>query len=171
MKSIFSLLLIFIMAIANFFGGFAASPADLAIAEDAYEVKLSATEKALLKTVFETETAWLASLQLENGAIPMTKNPNGTVTMNPYFADVAALALLDNAEKYAENVKKYMDWHFAHLNTNKTDYNRMDATIYDYNITLENGKIVKEESKGSYDSTDSYAATFLSDTDLEKLFG
>ena len=161
MKSIFSLLLIFIMAIANFFGGFAASPADLAIAEDAYEVKLSATEKALLKTVFETETAWLASLQLENGAIPMTKNPNGTVTMNPYFADIAALALLDNAEKYAENVKAYMDWHFSHLNTAETDYNRMDATIYDYNITLENGKIVKEESKGTYDSTDSYAATFL----------
>ncbi len=161
MKSIFSLLLIFIMAIANFFGGFAAAPADLATAEDAYDAKLTVTEKALLTTVFETETAWIASLQLENGAIPMTKNPNGTVTMNPYFADIAALALLDNAEKYAENVKKYMDWHFSHLNTTETDYNRMDATIYDYNITLENGKIVKEESKGTYDSTDSYAATFL----------
>lgn len=162
MKSIFSLFLIFIMAIANFFGGFAATPADLAVAEDAYEkTELSVVDKALLTTVFETETAWLASLQLENGAIPMTKNPNGTVTMNPYFADIAALALLDNAEKYAENVKAYMDWHFSHLNTAETDYNRMDATIYDYNITLENGKIVKEESKGTYDSTDSYAATFL----------
>ena len=162
MKSIFSLLLIFIMAIANFFGGFAATPADLAAAEDAYEkTELSVVDKALLTTVFETETAWLASLQLENGAIPMTKNANGTVTMNPYFADIAALALLDNAEKYAENVKAYMDWHFSHLNTSETDYNRMDATIYDYTITLENGKIVKEESKGTYDSTDSYAATFL----------
>ena len=162
MKSIFSLLLIFIMAIANFFGGFAATPADLAAAEDAYaKAELSLEEKALLTTVFETETAWIASLQLENGAIPMTKNANGTVTMNPYFADIAALALLDNAEKYAENVKAYMDWHFSHLNTTETDYNRMDATIYDYNNTLENGKIVKEESKGTYDSTDSYAATFL----------
>ena len=105
MKAIFSLLLIFIMAIANFFGGFAATPADLAVAEDAYEkTELSVVDKALLTTVFETETAWIASLQLENGAIPMTKNPNGTVTMNPYFADIAALALLDNAEKYAENV-------------------------------------------------------------------
>lgn len=162
MKSIFSLILIFIMAISNFFGMFAAVPADLAVAEDAYEkTELTSAEKALLTTVFETESAWIASLQLENGAIPMTKNPNGTVTMNPYFADIAALALLDNADKYADNVKAYMDWHFAHLNTNATDYNRMDATIYDYNITLENGKIVKEESKGSYDSTDSYAATFL----------
>ena len=162
MKSIFSLLLIFIMAIANFFGGFAATPADLAAAEDAYvKAELTSEEKALLTTVFETETAWLASLQLENGAIPMTKNDNGTVTMNPYFADIAALALLDNADKYSENVKAYMDWHFAHLNTAKTDYNKTDATIYDYTITLENGKIVKEESKGTYDSTDSYAATFL----------
>ena len=91
----------------------------------------------------------------------MTKNDNGKVTMNPYFADFAAMALLDNAEKYADNVKAYMEWHFSHLNTKKTDYNKLDGTIYDYEITLENGRIVKEESKGTYDSTDSYSATFL----------
>ena len=111
--------------------------------------------------MFETETAWIASLQLENGAIPMTRVENGEVTVNPYFADFAALALLDNADKYAENVRSYMNWHFQHLNTEQTDYNGIDGTIYDYKVTLENGKISKEESKGSYDSTDSYAATFL----------
>lgn len=162
MKSVISIFLIFIMMIANLFNSITAESADLAPAEPGFEeVELSVAEKDLLTTVFETETAWLASLQLENGAIPMTSTLNGTVTMNPYFADIAALALLDKAEKYAENVKAYMDWHFSHLNTKENDYNRMDATIYDYNITLENGKVVKEESKGSYDSTDSYAATFL----------
>lgn len=121
----------------------------------------------LFSEIFESETAWLASLQLENGAIPMTYSPNGEVRMNPYFADFAALALLDKAEEYSDEVKKYMDWHFAHLNTGKTDYNGVDGTIYDYLITLKDGKITDEsiaiyKRKNSYDSTDSYAATFLS---------
>ena len=121
----------------------------------------------LFKEIHESETAWLASLQLENGAIPMTYSPNGEVRMNPYFADFAALALLDKAEEYSEVVKKYMDWHFSHLNTAETDYNGVDGTIYDYTITLKDGKITDEsitilKRKKSYDSTDSYAATFLS---------
>lgn len=38
-----------------------------------------ATEEniALFKKIYETETEWIASLQLENGAIPMTKSENG----------------------------------------------------------------------------------------------
>ncbi|MBQ3603064.1 MAG: hypothetical protein IJA02_04440 [Clostridia bacterium] len=114
-----------------------------------------------LQSVFETETAWIASLQLENGAIPMTYSQNGELTVNPYFADFAALALLDNSEKYANHVKAYLAWHFSRLNTAATDYNGIDGTIYDYTVTVENGKITKETSKQSYDSTDSYAATFL----------
>ncbi len=120
----------------------------------------------LFKTIYETETAWLASLQLENGAIPMTYSKNGELRMNPYFADFAALALLDNAEEYADEVKAYMDWHFEHLNTSEEDFNGLDGTIYDYVITMENGRIVSEtiskpDNADSYDTTDSYAATFL----------
>ena len=127
-----------------------------------------ATEEniALFKKIYETETEWIASLQLENGAIPMTKAENGELRMNPYFADFAALALLDNAEKYADNTVKYMDWHFEHLNTAEEDFNGLDGTIYDYVITVKNGKIEKEvisdpDNADSYDTTDSYAATFL----------
>ena len=139
-----------------------AKPAeDLNPVESKPAVALSVEQKAVLTTIFETETAYLASVQLENGAIPMTGEKNGEVTMNPYFSSVAALALLDNADKYAQNVKAYTEWYFAHLNTADTDYNGVDGTIYDYTITLENGKIVEEAAKGSYDSTDSYAATFL----------
>lgn len=122
----------------------------------------------LFETVFESETQWLASLQLANGAIPMTKNANGEVTVNPYFADIAALALLDKPEAYADEVKAYADWHFAHLNTAETDPNGVDGTIFDYTVTLANGAIVSETSKNSYDSTDSYAATFL--TVLDKYY-
>lgn len=120
----------------------------------------------LFRTIYDSEMDWLASLQLENGAIPMTYSPDGEVRMNPYFADFAALALLDRAEEYSTAVKKYMDWHFSHLNTEETDYNGVDGTIYDYTITLKKGEITDEsvtmyKRKKSYDSTDSYAATFL----------
>ena len=120
----------------------------------------------LFERIFESETEWLASLQLSNGAIPMTYTPDGTVKMNPYFADFAALALLDKADEYSDEVKRYMDWHFGHLNTEKTDHNGVDGTIYDYEITLKNGEITDEsiaiyKKENSYDSVDSYAATFL----------
>lgn len=131
-------------------------------------VEAAATEEQLqlFKQIFESETKWLSTLQLENGAIPMTYSANGNLTMNPYFADFAALALLDDAEKYADNVRAYMDWHFNHLNTAKEDFNGLDGTIYDYVITMKDGKIESEvistpENADSYDTTDSYAATFL----------
>ena len=122
---------------------------------------------AMYRKIATEEAAWLASLQAENGALLMTSGPNGQFTMNPYFADFAALALLGAGESYYENVRRYMDWHFDHLNTAETDYNGVDGTIYDYTVTLSNGKVVSEkininaDGKKSYDSTDSYAATFL----------
>lgn len=137
------------------------------------EIAPTEENMGLFRTIYETETAWLASLQLSNGAIPMTYAENGKLTMNPYFADFAALALLDNAEKYGGNVKAYMDWHFEHLNTAKEDFNGLDGTIYDYVITMKDGRIESEvvstpENADSYDTTDSYAATFL--TVLYKYF-
>ena len=143
MKGLCSVFLILTMLVGKHFYGISDKPLDLLSTGEPEEITLSVKQAELLTRIFETETSWLASLQLENGAIPMTKNNNGTVTMNPYFADFAAMALLDDAEKYADNVKAYMEWHFSHLNTKKTDYNKLDATIYDYEITLENGKIVK----------------------------
>lgn len=122
---------------------------------------------AMYQKIATEEAAWLAGLQIDNGALLMTRGPNGEFTMNPYFADFAALALLGAGESYYENVRRYMDWHFAHLNTAETDYNGVDGTIYDYRVKLSNGKLVSEEiainadGKKSYDSTDSYAATFL----------
>ena len=125
---------------------------------------LTEEERAFYQNIVNTENAWLASQQLPNGALPMTYAKSGTLKICPYFSDFAALSMLNQPELYAENVKAYMDWHFAHLNTAATDYNGVDGTIYDYNVVVSNGNVVREEyigGKPSYDSTDSYAATFL----------
>ena len=129
-------------------------------------LRLEASDLARCQAIVDSENAWLAGMQLSNGALPMTPVTDGTVKVTPYFADFTSLSLLNQAEKYAAHVKKYMDWHFAHLNTAQTDYNGVDGTIYDYNITVRGGTVEKEEihytdGKPSYDSTDSYAATFL----------
>ncbi len=170
-KNIIISLLLVICIFTTLFTGCSSEPQEPA--EDLLEIvgirKDIATEEdiAVFKKTFETETAYLLGLQLENGAIPMTSGDNGTFTMNPYFADFAALALLDSGDKYAAEVKAYMDWHFDHLNTEETDYNGVDATIYDYKITVVNGKVTDEtistaeDGRKIYDSTDSYGATFL----------
>jgi len=164
MNQFISFFMAVVFSVMNLFG-IAYTPSDL---KPLGKNQTAASEEALelFRYVFETETAWLASLQLENGALPMTRSQNGELRMNPYFADFAALALLDNAEKYADNVKAYMDWHFGHLNTAEEDFNGLDGTIYDYVITVKDGRIVSEvisepDNADSYDTTDSYAATFL----------
>ena len=161
MKKLFSLILSFILSILGL-----STPTDDLLPVPEREGVPTQENIELFERIFESETAWLASLQLENGAIPMTYTPNGQVKMNPYFADFAALALLDKTDEYMDEVKKYMDWHFAHLNTAETDHNGVDGTIYDYTITLKDGEITDEsiailKKKNSYDSVDSYAATFL----------
>jgi hypothetical protein len=122
---------------------------------------------AVYADLLDSEARWLAALQLPNGAIPMTAGENGAVTVNPYFADLAALGLLEAGAEYFPAVKSYAEWHFSHLNTAQTDRSGLDATIYDYSVYLTEGRIDREEpalidGKKHYDSADSYAATFLS---------
>lgn len=123
---------------------------------------------AFYRSLIQQESAWLLTLQLENGAIGMTNDTNQR-KINPYFAEITCLALLESGSVYAPQVKDYMDWHFAHLNTAVTDRNGVDGTIYDYIITAgANNTVVSEtvstndQGVEQYDSTDSYAALFLS---------
>ena len=126
------------------------------------DVVITAEDKELLEAFAETETAWLASLQLDNGALPMTYTANGEVSVNPYFSCYTALALLDRPELYLENVKNYFAWHFANPNTKENDYAGVDGTIYDYKVTVVDGKAVSAKiGERRYDSSDSYAAMFL----------
>ncbi|MGI6357240.1 MAG: hypothetical protein ACOX2K_00845 [Bacillota bacterium] len=91
------------------------------------------------------------SLQDETGAIAQTPEQQHTV---PYFANMAALAMLSAPDGYAA-VKAYLEWYVAHLNAK--DRFGLAGTIYDY-------KRLGTEwvSTNDYDSADSYAATFLS---------
>jgi len=116
-------------------------------------------QPAIHQDVAEKETEWLLSTQLSNGAFAMYPTQEGEAIINPYFADYTALALLKAGEIQA--VKAYLDWHFSHLNISETDVNGLTHTIYDYVAEVSGGIVVKETASMTYDSVDSYAATFL----------
>ena len=164
MNKLISFAMSLYMAVMSIFGWTVTAP-DLKNGE-MYQAEATQEQIELFREIYESETAYLASMQLPNGALPMTYAKNGVLRVNPYFADFAALALLDNADEYADEVVKYMDWHFDHLNTKAEDFNNLDGTIYDYEVIVKNGEITEEiistpENADSYDTTDSYAATFL----------
>jgi hypothetical protein len=110
-----------------------------------------------LDTIVKEQSKYISSLRLSNGAITVW-NPayNGDKKINPYFANNAAMALLDaNSVQYKTVVRNYINWYFSSLNW--PDNQNMYGTIYDYSVI--NGL---QQSDDSYDSADSYAATFLS---------
>lgn len=92
----------------------------------------------------EAHVRFIRKSQRSSGAIAMT--PGGT-WINPYFANLAARALLLE-EGNLDRVRRYMEWYVAHLNP--------DGTMDDYWVR---GR--REVATGDADSTDSYAATFL----------
>lgn len=164
MNQLISFFMALLFTVMNLFG-IEYNPSDLEAVGGSDEIATS-QELELYRLIYETETQWLSTLQLSNGAIPMTRAENGELRMSPYFADFAALAMLDKAQSYADNVKAYTDWHFDHLNTAEEDRCGIDATIYDYTITVRDGEIISEKATEidgvkTYDSSDSYAATFL----------
>lgn len=141
-------------------------------------------ERIALHKLIDGELAWLASFQLPDGALPMTpfdqecppKDEESAEScaaesrskICPYFSEFTAIALLLRPAEYGGNVRRYLDWHFAHLNTAEDDYNGVDGTIYDYEaVRLPDGtireSILTDSRTGtlSYDSTDSYAGLFL----------
>lgn len=94
---------------------------------------------------------YVLTLQSQNGYITMT--PFGA-NINPYFANLALWGLVDNLE-YDLVIKKWAIWYINHLN--KPDNLGISGTIYDYKITGPNQLTPTKD----YDSSDSYAATFL----------
>lgn len=94
-------------------------------------------------------SAWIAAQQRSDGAILYS-----STKIEPYFANLAAIGWLADSSKIP-NVEAWMRWYLSHLN--RPDYNGINGTVYDYDIS--NGS---EISTGTYDSADSYAATFLS---------
>lgn len=113
--------------------------------------------------IIETEANWIASLQQPSGAIVMSRDKTyiwdgkECYKIEPYFANLAVIAMLENPT--SENIdvaKKWIEWYMNHLNS--PDYNGIYGSVYAYYIDkLDNA----EYSAGTYDSTDSYAATFM----------
>lgn len=103
------------------------------------------------------EIAYILSCQLSSGAIKMyPANSN----VNAYFANVACLGLLEKpTTANVAAVKSWMAWYMTHLNgtTNPVKGgSEIGGSVYDYSY---DGTTLT--SLGTYDSIDSYAATFL----------
>jgi len=110
--------------------------------------------------IVHREAAWIASLQFESGAIPNYGEPlpnyDGAYKVVPYFAHFGLLGLLEVPE-HAPVVRKYMDWYFARLNRTATE-TAPAGSVYDIAIAADRHT---ETPTGDFDSTDSYASTFL----------
>ncbi len=97
-----------------------------------------------------TETsAWLATQQLPDGGILYT-----STEIKPYFANLAAIGWLEDRTRIPQ-VEAWMSWYIGHFNW--PDRWGEYGTVYDYSVSG-----ATETSLGTFDSADSYAATFLS---------
>lgn len=95
-------------------------------------------------------SSWLSTQQRADGAILYT-----TSEISPYFANLAATGWAKSSSSLA-NVQAWMRWYVAHLNA--TDRWGLGGTIYDYTIDASGNEVSAQNA----DSTDAYAATFLS---------
>lgn len=94
----------------------------------------------------------IRAAQLPDGAFRMSGS-GVPVRIVPYFSNFAAMALLAANEQQpnpedVQCVRRWIDWY--------VDHQESDGTIFDYAGTVDSYR-----SKGTRDSTDSYAATFL----------
>ena len=121
-------------------------------------------EKKYYKEIRENEQKWIAAIQLSNGALPFREASDNKAEIVPYFGNLAALSLINSYTKEIDQkmITSYMDWYLSHLNSAEEDLFGIDGTIYDYSVVTEKNTVIIEISKHSYDSVDSYAATFIS---------
>lgn len=114
------------------------------------------TMDVVYDNVMTYQLSYIRSLQLSSGAIKDKDTSNSKIT--PYFAHFAVLALLkDPTNQNLEAVKKYIKWYLGKLNGITNPYKggaEIEGSVYDYFGD-------SETTQGTYDSVDSYAATFL----------
>ena len=91
--------------------------------------------------------------------------------LNPYIANRGAKGLLLAGAYYYPMVRAYADWYFRHLNGGAisglpADYAGLSGTIYDWDADVASGAETyapnpQQPGLPWYDSSDAYAATFL----------
>lgn len=133
--------------------------ADTGEAFDTVTISNRSGENLLISTVMDECRERLLAYLLPDGAISVYPAHDGVNWINPYFSDYAAMALIQFGEYY--HVKDYISWHFRHLNAAANDYNGRAYTIYDYHAVLGPEGNVDEKATRTYDSVDSYSASFL----------
>jgi hypothetical protein len=113
--------------------------------------------KPIYDEVINYQVQFILAAQLPDGPIMDTSVPGSRIS--PYFADIAARALLKRPD--ATNiaaVKKWMVWYLGKLNgaiNPVTGAPEVVGSIYDYYGAA-------ETTNGTYDAVDSGASTFLS---------
>jgi hypothetical protein len=114
----------------------------------------------LYDEILNEEAGWISRLQMESGAVPMYSAPisahHNQYKVTPYFSHFGLLGLLEKPES-APVVRKYMDWYFDHMNRTATPTTPA-GSVFDYLIEADRQT---EVATRDFDSTDSYASTFL----------
>ena len=117
---------------------------------------IQSIDEDIYESVHKYQTQYLRSLQIPSGAIKDTPSKESKIC--PYFANFACLSLLkDPNQPNLEMVRKYIQWYLSKLNGTRsplTGSEEIEGSIYDY---YGEG----ETTNATYDSVDSYAATFL----------
>ncbi|MGC8935620.1 MAG: hypothetical protein ACP5LN_10715 [Thermoproteota archaeon] len=104
------------------------------------------------------EASYILSSQTKTGSIKLAPSSQSIV---PYFSNIAAVGLikaykLTGNSTYLFAARNWLDWYSAHQNRG-IDVKGIRGTIYDFKL-LSNGS---EVPTFDYDSSDSYAATYL----------
>ncbi|GAC1366932.1 MAG: hypothetical protein NVSMB32_11740 [Actinomycetota bacterium] len=112
------------------------------------------------------EAYWVSLAQVPtghgsaSGAIAVsTQASDGQWLIRPYDANIGARGMLSGGSRYYPMVRAWMQWYFNHLNS--PDYAGLPGTVYDYQVDVATYAETYAASVPSYDSSDSYAATFL----------
>ncbi len=106
------------------------------------------TQSGPYRTNFDATSNWVSQFSQPDGALLYTPQQ-----IDPYFANIAAIGMTKDPHRMPE-VVAWMNWYIGHLNW--PDKWGLYGTTYNY--TVDNGV---ETSTNDADSTDSYAATFL----------
>jgi hypothetical protein len=109
----------------------------------------SSSSNSQYQSNFNSTSQWVSGSVQSDGAILYTPQQ-----IDPYFANIAAIGMTKDPNRMPQ-VVSWMKWYINHLNW--PDKWGLYGTTYNY--TVSNGI---ETSSQDADSTDSYAATFLS---------
>lgn len=109
----------------------------------------SSSSNSQYQNNFNSTSQWVSGSVQSDGAILYTPQQ-----IDPYFANIAAIGMTKDPNRMPQ-VVSWMNWYINHLNW--PDKWGLYGTTYNY--TVSNGI---ETSTQDADSTDSYAATFLS---------